>query len=259
MDPSAITAQQSAIASVRTHYERGEISYETLRHALDTIVAARSAEECDAIVRELPISPLAALAALDVSSPRTPTTAQPQSIVAVMAQTTKLRRPWELQSDARVTAVMGGVQLDVGRAKLPPRATIRVRAVLGEVTLYLPSSAQVTVRSRVYLGSSAILGEGTSGVAASSHEQHRPAAEPASVGIEIEALTVMGSLRVLLSGERPALSIRELVRDTLAVVVKGFRRGLLQDPQPIPRRHPRVDAPLPAPDTWEWLKSQIKW
>src|SRR5579884_3310639 len=117
MDPSVTSAQQAAITSVRERYERGEISYETLREGLDRIVAAGSAEECDTILRELPASPAAPLAALDPP----------------------------------VTAVMGEIKLDLGRAALPPRARIHVRAVMADVTLYVPSSIAVSVRSRVYL------------------------------------------------------------------------------------------------------------
>lgn len=227
MEPTATAAQQNAVASVRARYEQGEISYETLRSAIDAIVAARSAAECDAILRELPASPLSALAALEPpAEPPAPIRGRPaQSIVAVMAQTKKLRRPWELQSTARVTAVMGEVKLDLGRATLPPRARIRVRMVMGDVTLYVPSSVHVTVRSRVYLGDTTLLGEGTGGIVAASHEEHVPD-EPASAELEIDALTIMGNLKVVLTDGSPTVSIGELVRDTLAMVTEGLRRGL---------------------------------
>lgn len=235
--PTATDAQRAAIASLRARYERSEIEYETLRQALDALVAARSADECEAILRELPVSPRSALAALDppvtpmVAPPRPPAQSSVQSIVAVMAQTKKLRRPWVLQPEANVTAFMGEIKLDLGQAALPPRARIHVRAVMADVTLYVPTSVRVTVRSRVYVGEAISLGEGASGIVASSHEEHVPAEGTPRAQIEIDVLSVMSTVKVVLTDGTPRVSIGELVRETLALVGEGLRRGLQQGQQ----------------------------
>ncbi len=187
MEPSVTAAQQAAIASLRGRYERGEISYDALREGLDRIVAAGSAEECDTILRELPASPAASLAALDPPA-RAATLIQSQAIVAVMGQTKKLRRPWVLRPEAHVTAFMGEIKLDLGRAMLPPRARIHVRAVMADVTLYVPSSVAVSVYSRVFFGEAVSLGETANGIVASSYEEHTPVEGEPTAHIEIDVL-----------------------------------------------------------------------
>ena len=77
-----------------------------MREGLDRIVAAGSAKECDAILRELPASPAAPLAALNPPLPA-PAVFSAQAIVAVMGQTKKLRRAWVLRPEAHVTGFMG--------------------------------------------------------------------------------------------------------------------------------------------------------
>ncbi len=65
MESPLVAAQRSAIVQLRGRYERGQLPFDTFRDGLDAITQARSPEECAAILRDLPHSPLATLAALD--------------------------------------------------------------------------------------------------------------------------------------------------------------------------------------------------
>jgi hypothetical protein len=130
---------------------------------------------------------------------------------------------------------MGQVTLDLNRAELPPRASIQITAIMGGVTLYVPSGVRVSVRSRTYLGEANLLGESVSGIAAIGHEEHIPVPGPASAELEITAVVVMGNVKVALA-DGPVVSLGELVRDTLRTAVEGFRRGLRDPNAPTPPR-----------------------
>jgi len=250
---AALEAQRAAIQEARARYERGEITYDDFRRALDALVLAQDAGDCAAILDALPASPLAALAALEPSVPLASPSARPERtrIVAFMGQTKKLRRPWRLAPATDARALMGEVKLDLSVAELPPRARLRVTAIMGTAVIYVPRTVRVAVRSTVLLGDANLLGEGVSGVVASGHEEHTPAAGPedgpAAAQLEIEAFILMGSVKVALT-DGPTISVGELVRDTLRLVADGVRRGLrsgLQagaSPRPLPGLPPGAES-----------------
>jgi Cell wall-active antibiotics response 4TMS YvqF len=232
MEPTPLMAQQAAIQDVRAQYERGELSYEAFRRALDALVLARDADECQAILRELPQSPLAPLAALEPRSASAPAAAsEPRHkwLVAFMGSVNKRRRPWRLLPATHAVAFMGDVQLDLSLAELPPQARLQITCIMGSVTLYMPRNVRVSVRSMVLLGDVSALGEHTSGVVGFGQEEHTPATEQPATEIEIEAWALMGSVKVALT-DGHAVSISELVRDTLQAAAEGVRRGMLQPP-----------------------------
>lgn len=243
MEPTTtLTAQQRTIQEARARYEQGELSYEAFREALDALVLAQDADECQRILDALPTSPLAPLAALDaaVAPLATP---DHKSIVAFMGQTKKMRSPWKLARSTNTVAFMGEVQLDLGRAALPPQATMRVAAIMGTVTLYVPRNLRVTVRSTVLLGDLNALGESTSGVIAFGHEEHSPAIDTPAADLEIEVFLLMGNVKVQLT-DGPTVSIREMAQAVLKEALSGVRRGLAQGATP----RQSLDAP-PTPRT----------
>lgn len=244
MKPATLTAQQAAIQELRLRYEHGDISFETFRQALDALVLARDAAECQAIVRSLPTSPLAALAALEHTPPPAPPIPPQQHsrIVAFLGQTKKLRRPWQLASSAHALACMGEVKLDLRLAKLSPRVHLRVSAIMGTVTVYVPRTMRVSVRTRLLLGDANALGESLTGVLAFSHEEHIPTDAPAQAELEIDTFILMGNVHVVLA-DSPTPSISQLVREALSAVATSLQRGWQQgasQPPLLPAPHERT-------------------
>jgi len=234
VEPTPLQAQQAAIQEVRARYERGELSFEDFRRALDALVLAHDADECQAILHALPTSHTAtALAALDPPAPLAPAPlveAQRKRMVAFMGQVKKLRRAWRLAPSTHTVAFMGEVQLDLNLADLPQQAKMQLSVIMGTVTLYVPPSVRVSVRSTVLFGEADALGENTNGVVAFGQEQHDPMGAPPKADIEIEAFVLMGQVKVILA-ERPRVSISEMVREALRAAALGMQRGV-QAPAP---------------------------
>lgn len=248
-EPPAVAAQRAAIQDVRARYERGELTYETFRRALDALVLARDADECRAILDALPTSPLSALAALDTPPPpisapvSTSAPLEHKRIIAFMSQIRKLRRPWQLAASAHAVAFMGEVKLDLGLAELPPQAALHVTAFMGTVIIYVPRTVRVAVRTTVFMGETQALGERVGGVIVTGHEEYVPASGTPTPQLDIEAVNFMGSVKVILTDGRPPVSISELVRNALRAVATGARQGLRDGARQYPS--------LPSRENWD--------
>ena len=201
MQQQALAAQQAAIGAVRDRYERGEISVEAFKNGLDALLLARSAEECQAILDELPASPTRALDAL-APRPVAPASAPPTQrmgwLVALMGGVNRTRRPWRLAEQTFGLAVMGGIELDLRLATLPRQGMIRLLVLMGGVNIRVPPSVRVTVRSAVAMGGVNALGEDTGGMIAfgQAESQHLDTADQPTSELEIQVIAVMGGVEV---------------------------------------------------------------
>jgi hypothetical protein len=201
-ESSAEAAQRAAIATVRARYEQGELSFEAFQRALDALLLAQTPEECEAILRALPPAPLAPLRALEPATPRAmePSTraAGPgwRWIVAILGETKKLRRPWQLAQKTLATALVGEVALDLSLAALPAEARLQVAAIVGEVTVYVPRTARVVVRGVALVGEVEALGEHCAGIVSFGQEEHVPEEAP-EAHLTISALALVGQVRVV--------------------------------------------------------------
>jgi hypothetical protein len=202
MQSQVIDAQRAAVQDVRARYERGELSFEAFRRVIDALLLAQSTEECQAILAELPRADVSALAALD-PAPVSPAPAGAEQgsrwkwVVAFIGEAKKMRRPWRLAAETLATALVGEVKMDLTLAALPPRAVIRAAAIVGEVTLYVPRTARVTMRGVALVGEINALGEKSGGIVGFAHEEHVPDS-PAETTLEIEALALVGEVKVVL-------------------------------------------------------------
>lgn len=228
-----VAAQRSAILQIRGRYERGELPFETFRDGLDALTKAQTPDECAAILRGLPHSPLATLAALEppalaASAPMPPMppaipTAR-KRISAFMSETKKTRSAWTLAPDTHVRATMGSVKLDLRRAQLPPQAHLKVNVIMGDVAIYIPDDVAVSVRSSAYMAEVNALGESISGVIASGEDEYIPTQTAPRAHLVIEVSALMGSVNVKLANQS-ATAISDLARETLRAALEGIRRG----------------------------------
>jgi hypothetical protein len=236
MERDTVAAQQAAIQEVRARYERGDLSYEAFRRALDALVLACDEEECHAILAAIPATPAGTLAALDPPAPLPATALGPATgagsgaphkwVVAFMASTKKTRRRWRMQPSTHTVAVMGEVKLDLSLAEMPPQATLDIAAIMGEVTVYVPRSLRVSVHAMTVMGEVNALGESSSGILGFTHEDHSPDVGPPAADLVIRAYVLMGSIHVVLT-DGPVVSVSEVVREALRTVTNGIARGFV--------------------------------
>jgi cell wall-active antibiotic response 4TMS protein YvqF len=235
MESPLVVAQRAAIQEARARYERGEISVDVFRDALDRVTEAPDAGTCEAIIAEMPHSPLAVLAALEPAPAAiapAPAVAPVASagrgvsrIVAFMGETKRAGRPWTLAPNAHIGCMMGEVRVDLRSAKLPPHATMHVTVTMGETRIIVPRGVRVTARTRVIMGEAVVLGESIAGLVASGEEEHEPPTGAPIAELEIHARVLMGELKIILA-DSSDVSITELARETLRAALAGVRDGL---------------------------------
>ncbi len=200
----ALTPQQQAIQEVRTRYERGILTFNQFEYALNALLQAQSPEQCEAIVQELPSSPNTALDALTPQAGGTPAPVMsrgPSSdwLVAIMGGRQRLKRPWRLPQQMKAIMFMGGMQLDLNLAALPPHGVIQIFAMMGGAQIYVPRSLHVVVHAVCLLGGVNVLGEGSGGIISFSSEESLPpgfSTDPTPV-LEIQVFTLMGGVEII--------------------------------------------------------------
>jgi Cell wall-active antibiotics response 4TMS YvqF len=215
--PSA-TPQQEAMRVLRERYERGEIEFETFQRGLDALLLARDADECQAIMNNLPQLPASKLDQLDALSSHsslsrpasTPapfrTSRQPKRLVAFFSEVKRVNRAWRLDSDTTGGAVFGEMKLDLNLAALPPHATMTLSAVFGQLTIYVPETARVRVRASALMGEVNIFGESSGGIFVRDEvisEGTNPNHQEATT-IDLDVRAVFGEVKII-QGENPSL------------------------------------------------------
>lgn len=242
-----LPAQQEAIRELRRRYEEGELAYELFEPTLDRLLQAKEAEECWAILQELPTPPMSALAALE-GRPMQPAVAQvqvpsTQNIVCLMGETKRTKRPWRLAQKTLALLGMGEMVLDMSLATLPQYGTLNIYAGMGEVVLKVPRSVHVIVRAFLCMGEIDAMGEKKGGICLMAHEEssitpnpNLPNAPYAAYGtqiptatLEINAHMLMGELRIVQVEDRNQGTTIEPVQTFQQVEGRANRKKL---PQP---------------------------
>ncbi len=213
----ALTPQQEAIREVRARYERGEISFERFEYGLNALLAAQTPAECQAILEELPAAsanPLDALVVQPAAPPAQPAPKLPGRswLVLVLGELQKLKRPWRLGRHTTALMGVGELSLDLSLASMPPHSVLNVYCLIGEATLYVPSSAHVSVRALTLLGEARAFDESREGVFAYLSEEEFPAQGASSASaprLEIRAFMLIGELTVK-QVDAPVVTLREV-------------------------------------------------
>ena len=200
--PPALTPQQEAIRQVRQRYEQGDLSFDRFEYALNALLQAQTPEECQAIVQELPSSPISALDAFSAQSslPATPSTpGRTRWWVAFMGGFQRLSRPWKMTEQTMGIMVMGGVEVDLSLAALPRQGVIRLFVLMGGAKLYVPRSVDVSVQSFIIMGGVNALGESSGGIVSFNHEESQALRTTGGLvpQLEIQVFGMMGGVEVV--------------------------------------------------------------
>lgn len=225
--PSA-TPQQEAMRVLRERYERGEIAFETFQRGLDALLLAQNADECQAIMNNLPALPVNKLDQLDALSrasapPAAPApfnrSSQPRRLVAFFSEVKRVNRAWRLDADTTGGAIFGEMKLDLNLAALPPHANMTLSAVFGQLTIYVPPQARVRVRASAMMGEVSVFGESSGGIFVRDEvfSEGTTPDHPEATTIDLDVRAIFGQVTII-QGENPSLfkKISAIVRRVIA-------------------------------------------
>jgi hypothetical protein len=193
------TPQQQVMRALHSRYERGELRFEDFERALDRVIAAKTPEECWAVLQELPPLPVQALQAQEVPSQPVVQLSPTQWILSLVGEVKRIRHPWKVAEQTTVFLGAGEVELDLSMATLPQSGTLQVYMLAGEVKIYVPRSIHVTVSTTAVLGESSALGQKAEGIFAHSSSQSAAEDTPYTTApyLDIQAHILMGEVRVV--------------------------------------------------------------
>lgn len=166
--------------------------------------ACRTRRELDALVADLPSH--RPVPARPVSADGTPPA--PHRVVAVMSEEI-MTAPVLPGQEVSGYAVMGTVRLDLRRDDLPAEVRVLARAVMGEIEVMVPSDASVHLTGASVMGERKVEVEGGRGPV-----------------VLLDAVAVMGSVKVTHGGSRPLPTGGTVARRTSARVEQQPRQGL---------------------------------
>lgn len=204
MQQPALTPQQEAINDVRARYERGQLTFDQFEYALNALIQAQTPEECRGIVQELSNSVNTALDALPPRSAPAPASLPRQvSMLNVIGELKRMRRPWKMGRRTRVLMGIGALKLDLRMATMPPLALLEVYSLIGEAKIYVPRNIHVTVRQFTLIGENKALGEERNGIFTLLDEEEFPAEGPDAATaphLIIHQMMLIGSAQIIPSG-----------------------------------------------------------
>jgi hypothetical protein len=143
--------RERVIEALSEHFARDNLSLDELDTRMARVYSAATPQEVDALLDGLPALPQGApLPAL--SEPNAPTPKLRERLVAIMSGIVR-RGLWRIPRRLRVVAIMGGVQLDLREAELPPGVTeIRAFIFMGGLDVRVPPGVRLETDGVAIMG-----------------------------------------------------------------------------------------------------------
>lgn len=132
---------------------------------------------------------------LGVAILRRPSMGSGSTRLAVMSGVEMKNPGWKL-SEGNWLALMGGVELDLTVAEIPPgEITLNLTAIMGGIDIRVPRGLSVDCRGTAILGGVDCLRQSDGGIVASNHVKREGDAECGS-SLVINALAVLGGIEI---------------------------------------------------------------
>lgn len=150
-------ARERAIAVLSDAFARDDLEMEEFERRLGIAHRTDSLVELEQVTVDLVAAPLVAAqpipnTALAVQSTAIGRTRDQQRLVAILGGVVRSGH-WSPAQKIRVTAMLGGAELDFREAALPPGVTeVEVKAVLGGVNIIVPPQLAVDMEGTAILG-----------------------------------------------------------------------------------------------------------
>jgi hypothetical protein len=173
--------RERVIQALSEHFARDHLSIDELETRMARVYAATTPAEVDALVDDLP--------ALAVGAPVTltpdgyaPAPKLRERLVAIMSGIVR-RGLWKIPRRLRVVAIMGGVELDLRQAELPPGVTeISAFVFMGGLDIRVPPGVRLETDGVAIMG-------------AFEDRVHDPgAAPPDAPVVRVTGIAIMGGV-----------------------------------------------------------------
>ena len=169
--------REHTVELLRRHSVDGRLTLEEFASRMERAYEARTREELEQLVRDLPDTGAPARAPERRRKPVS------RWIVSVMSGTEKRGR-WRLARSTNIVCVMGGAELDLRHAELESLdSTITVVAVMGGAEITVPEGVDVDVTGFAFMGGK-------------EFKPGRTVPPPGAPSIRIRAYAVMGGVEV---------------------------------------------------------------
>jgi hypothetical protein len=143
--------RERVIEALSEHFARDHLSLDELETRMTRVYSASTPLEVDALLEGLPALTVPAPAStgtdLDARAPK-----MRERLVAIMSGIVR-RGLWVIPRRMRVVAVMGGVELDLRQAQLPPGVTeIHAFILMGGLSVSVPPGVRLETDGFAFMG-----------------------------------------------------------------------------------------------------------
>lgn len=178
--------REDIIQALTEHFAGDGLDMEEYEQRVDLAHRATSLEALDELVSDLEPVTTEALAVRAARQDNDMEVARPKRrrLVAIFGGAER-RGQWVVPADLRVTAIMGGVDLDFREAVLPPGITeVSIKSVMGGVDIIVPPNVAVEAEGFAIMGG--------------FEEMHRapPTPDPERPLLRISGFAVMGGMSI---------------------------------------------------------------
>ena len=148
------STRERVIDTLSTHFANDDLSMEELERRIERVYAAQTPAAIAEVLAGLPaVAPASAPAPaiVPVASASAPVSLRGRTLVAFMSGIVR-RGAWIVPERLRAVAFMGGVEIDLRAAQLPPVTTVYAAAVMGGIVITVPPGVRVEADGFAIMG-----------------------------------------------------------------------------------------------------------
>ena len=143
--------RERIVEALSEHFARDNLSLDDLETRMARVYASTTPAEVEALLDGLPALATGAPVPVAVDS-YSPAPRLRERLVAIMSGIVR-RGSWKIPRRLRVVAIMGGVELDLRQAELPPGVTeIRAFVLMGGLVVRVPPGVRLETDGFAFMG-----------------------------------------------------------------------------------------------------------
>jgi len=143
--------RERVVEALSEHFARDNLSLEELETRMARVYSAATPAEVESLLDGLPSIATGAPVPV-VAEPNAPAPKLRDRLIAIMSGIVR-RGLWKIPRRLRVVAIMGGVQLDLREAELPPGVTeIRAFIFMGGLDVRVPPGVRLETDGFAFMG-----------------------------------------------------------------------------------------------------------